>query len=191
MQEVLVLPASVLSYTDASVESIRVLLWLASDLSLVSKPAQLAKLADCDAATAKAAIEYWCEKGVLSREGAAVAVMSQSVEPKSIETPKKKLLKRADELPNYTSVELAELLEKRESVRALVDEAQQILGKIFNMSEVNILVGMLERSICAPLKNMPILWWSAASPLQRLWRRRSEPLRHCAALKDRSERCLA
>ena len=144
MQEVLVLPASVLSYTDASAEAIRVLLWLASDLSLVSKPAQLAKLADCDAATAKAAIEYWCEKGVLSRDGAAVAVMSQSIESKSVETPKKKLLKRADELPNYTSVELAELLEKRESVRALVDEAQQILGKIFNMSEVNILVGMLD-----------------------------------------------
>lgn len=144
MQEVLVLPASVLSHSDASAESIRVLLWLASDLSLVSKPTQLAKLADCDAATAKAAIEYWCEKGVLSRDGAAVAVMSQSVEPQSMETPKKKLLKRADELPNYTSVELAELLEKRESVRALVDEAQQILGKIFNMSEVNILVGMLD-----------------------------------------------
>ena len=55
-QEVLVLPGSVLSHTDASPDALRVLIWLASDLSLAGKPAQLAKLADCDTKSAKAAI---------------------------------------------------------------------------------------------------------------------------------------
>ena len=42
-QEVLVLPASVLSHLDgATSEQLRVLLWLASDLSLASKHKQLA-----------------------------------------------------------------------------------------------------------------------------------------------------
>ncbi len=142
LQDVLVLPASVLSHTNADAASLRVLLWLASDLSLADKTVQLAKLADCTAKEAEAAIAFWCEVGVLSAEDKAISVMAQPV--KTPEPAKKKLVKRSDELPNYTSTELAELLEKRESVRMLIDEAQQILGKIFNMSEVNIMVGMLD-----------------------------------------------
>ena len=138
------MPASVLSHSDASPTALRVLLWLASDSTLASKPKQLAKLADCTEADAKAALTYWCKNGVIAQDGETVAAMSQAVEAKPEAGHTKKLLKRADELPNYTSVELAALLEKRESVRVLVDEAQQILGKIFNMSEVNILVGMLD-----------------------------------------------
>lgn len=141
-QDVLVLPASVLTCTDATPESLRVLLWLASDLSLAPKTAQLAKLADTTVEGAEAAIDYWCNKGVLCAEDQAVPAMATPT-PAPQPAPKK-LLRRADELPNYTSVELAALLEKRESVRLLIDEAQQILGKIFNMSEVNIMVGMLD-----------------------------------------------
>ena len=63
---------------------------------------------------------------------------------KAPEKEPEKHLHRADELPNYTSTQLAELMEQREGVRVLVDEAQRIMGKIFNMSEVNILVGMLD-----------------------------------------------
>lgn len=142
LQDVLVLPASVLSHTNADAASLRVLLWLASDLSLAEKTVQLAKLADCTAKEAEAAIAFWCEVGVLSAEGKAIPVMAQPAQ--TPEPAKKKLVRRANELPNYTSTELAELLEKRESVRMLIDEAQQILGKIFNMSEVNIMVGMLD-----------------------------------------------
>ena len=140
-QEVLVLPGAVLSHPDATAEALRVLLWLASDLTLAEKPSALAKLADCDTKTAKAALEYWKAVGILTADAdSAIAV---STVPQK-ETPKKTLLKRADELPTYTSTELAALLEKRESVRVLVDEAQRILGKVFNMSEINILVGMLD-----------------------------------------------
>jgi len=140
-QEVLVLPASVLSHLDAATpEQLRVLLWLVSDLSLVSKHKQLCKLAGCDAATARDAIAFWCNCGILGEAGEAIPTMASV----SVDAPVKKKLQRADELPNYTSTELAELLEARASVRALIDEAQRILGKMFNPNEVNIMVGMLD-----------------------------------------------
>ncbi len=141
-QEVLVLPASVLSHLDtATPEQIRVLLWLASDLSLAAKHKQLARLAGCDASCAREAVKFWCECGVMGEEGeSAVPAMA----PALVEAPVKKKLQRADELPNYTSTELAELLEARAGVRVLIDEAQRILGKMFNPNDVNIMVGMLD-----------------------------------------------
>ena len=68
---------------------------------------------------------------------------STAAESEPTASPKTRL-QRADELPTYTSTELAELLEKRDSLRGLVDEAQQVLGKMFNPSEINILVGMYD-----------------------------------------------
>jgi len=141
-QEVLVLPASVLSHLDAATpEQLRVLLWLSSDISLASKHKQLAKLAGCDAATARDAVKFWCACGLLGEEGESAVPAMASV---PTEAPVKKKLQRADELPNYTSTELSELLEARASVRVLIDEAQQILGKMFNPNDVNIMVGMLD-----------------------------------------------
>ena len=140
-QEVLVLPASVLSHLDAATpEQLRVLLWLASDLSLVSKHRQLAKLSGCDTATAQSAVAFWCECGILGDAGEAVPAMATV----STEEPIKKKLQRADELPNYTSTEIAELLEARAGVRVLIDEAQRILGKMFNPNDINIMVGMID-----------------------------------------------
>lgn len=141
-QEVVVLPASVLSHLDgATPEQIRVLLWLASDLSLASKHKQLAKLAGCDATTAQNAITFWCDCGILGEAGESAIPAMASV---PVSAPVQKKLQRADELPNYTSTELAELLEARASVRVLIDEAQRILGKMFNPNDVNIMVGMLD-----------------------------------------------
>lgn len=140
-QEVLVLPASVLSHLDvATPEQLRVLLWLASDLSLVSKHRQLAKLAGCDPTVAQNAVAFWCARGILGEAGEAVPAMATVSEVE----PVKKKLQRADELPNYTSTEIAELLEARAGVRVLIDEAQRILGKMFNPNDINIMVGMID-----------------------------------------------
>ena len=144
------LPASVLSCCDdLDASYLRVLLWLCSDLSLAKKPKQLAKLVGCEAKQISAILEFWLANGILeSEDGEPTAEPAKVVSPKknikATETEKTKHLRRADELPNYTSVELADLMEQRAGVRALIDEAQRILGKIFNLSEVNILVGMLD-----------------------------------------------
>lgn len=142
-QEVMVLPASVLSHLDAATpEQLRVLLWLASDLSLTTKHKQLAKLASCTQTQARQAIEFWCACGLMSEEGESAVPTMASVDAPA--APTKKKLQRADELPNYTSTELADLLEARASVRVLIDEAQRILGKMFNPHDVNVMVGMLD-----------------------------------------------
>jgi DnaD/phage-associated family protein len=143
-QDVLVLPASVLSCCEkADAAAMRVLVWLASDLTLADKPRQLAKLADCSEREVKKAIELWIKTGVLATEsGETVAVMAT---PETVvEKTEKRVLQRADTLPVYTATELADLIEKRQGMRELIDEAQQILGKMFNPSEINILVAMVD-----------------------------------------------
>lgn len=142
-QEVLTLPGSVLSATDADAVQLRVLLWLASDPSLAGKLRQLARLAACDEKTAEAAIGYWTARGVIVEAGAAEAPKPAVQAPIRTE-PKRTLVRRADELPTYSSTELADILEQRESVRIMVDEAQRIIGKMFNPSEMNILIGLLD-----------------------------------------------
>ncbi len=148
--ELLTLPASVLSHIgEAGAEALRVLLWLSSDPALADKPRQLSKLAECDAEGTRAALAFWTEKGLFAPEDGslpAMSVLSESV-PASVKqdkTEEKPLLRRADQLPTYTSSELADLLEARVAIRMLVDEAQKAYGKIFNTAEINILVGMTD-----------------------------------------------
>lgn len=159
-QEALVLPGALLSCCDeADAAYLRVLLWLASDLTLSQKPKQLAKLASCDAATLASALEFWQAKGILvAAQGPAVATVATPAQPPRKEAAKEKkengaeekkeakrtVLQRAAELPSYTSTELSELLESRESFRTFLVEAQNILGKVFNTADTNIMVGLLD-----------------------------------------------
>ncbi len=51
-------------------------------------------------------------------------------------------LRHADELPRYTTEELTSILEKRNGLSTLIDACQQLYGKVFNTSEINILIGL-------------------------------------------------
>ena len=147
-QSVLVLPASVLS-ADATAEQLRVLLWLADDASLSGKPAQLAKLADVDKSALADILDYWKSCGVLTDgKEAENASPTKSAKKKTAEAvekaPPKKPLHRADELPTYNTEELSDMMEKRASLRILLDACQNIFGKMFNPHEINILFGMVD-----------------------------------------------
>lgn len=56
----------------------------------------------------------------------------------------KKKIERAVSLPQYTSDELSEILDKRKDVALLIDECQRILGKMLNLHEINVLVGLID-----------------------------------------------
>lgn len=147
-QRVLVLPASVLS-ADATAEQLRVLLWLADDASLLGKPAQLAKLADVNKNELADILDYWKSCGVLTDEKAEEpAAPPKPAKKKATEVveknPPKKPLQRADELPTYNTTELSDMMEKRASLRILLDACQNIFGKMFNPHEINILFGMVD-----------------------------------------------
>ena len=145
-QSVLVLPASVLT-ADATPEQLRVLLWLASDAALAGKHTQLAKLADVERSAISEILEYWRSCGVLTNEteGEEPTVPAPAkANKKKTAVPEKKQLQRADELPVYNTEELSDMMEKRASLRILLDACQNIFGKMFNPHEINILFGMVD-----------------------------------------------
>lgn len=142
-QSVLVLPASVLS-ADATPEQLRVLLWLASDATLADKPAQLAKLSGADKSAVTEILDYWKSCGVLVSQNDEIAPQPTAAPTAKKSTTFKKPLQRADELPVYNMEELSALMEKRTSLRILLDACQNIFGKMFNPHEINILFGLVD-----------------------------------------------
>lgn len=161
-QGVLVLPSTV-PEADATPEQLRVLLWLASDPTLFAKPAQLARLAGADRDEIGEILDFWQSVGVLSdgkevqeskkaqkkpaKSATDTKTTSATKEKPAAETKpaaeaKPAFLARADELPNYSTAELSDLLEKSQSLRMLVNEAQNIWGKVFNPYEAQLLVGL-------------------------------------------------
>lgn len=156
-QGVLVLPSTV-PEADATPEQLRVLLWVASDPTLFAKPAQLARLAGADRDEIGEILDFWQSVGVLSDGKEAQESKKAQKKPAKSATDTKKatsateakpaaeakpaFLARADELPNYSTAELSDLLEKSQSLRMLVNEAQNIWGKVFNPYEAQLLVGL-------------------------------------------------
>lgn len=55
-----------------------------------------------------------------------------------------KKLARSSELPIYTSDELSSILEKRSDTATLIDECQNIMGRVFNVREINIIIGLID-----------------------------------------------
>lgn len=162
-QGVLVLPSTV-PEADATPEQLRVLLWLASDPTLFAKPAQLARLAGADRDEIGEILDFWQSVGVLSdgkevqeskkaqkkptksatdtKKATSATEAKSTAEAKPAAEAKSAFLARADELPNYSTAELSDLLEKSQSLRMLVNEAQNIWGKVFNPYEAQLLVGL-------------------------------------------------
>lgn len=146
-QNVLVLPGRVLSMLHTAKDSdIKVLLALSSgeDLTVAS----LAEMAGCTVHGAEAAMRFWEKNGVLvgadevsipHDEAEAIPAQTAAAKPATKGKPS-----RHDKLPQYTTDELTELLEKRQETAAFLDECQQIWGKMFNTHEVNIILGLVD-----------------------------------------------
>ncbi len=147
-QNAFCMPGTVLArLKEADAVALRVLLALAAQPMLDGEQTRLASLCGCSLDQVRTALDYWVGQGLVTRAdaGESIPASSASVEPAPTGTvPARKKLRRADELPNYTTEELSALIESRESVRALIDEAQRVMGKMFNPSEVNILIGILD-----------------------------------------------
>lgn len=136
---VVILPAEALGI-GATDEQTRVLLSLAKDPALADEPAKLAVAANVKTGEIDKILAFWQSNGILIPEdAAAIPVIAEVTESK-----KSRVLPRADEIPGYSSDELSEMLEKRTALRSMVDDAQQILGKMCNTYEVNLILGMTD-----------------------------------------------
>jgi DnaD/phage-associated family protein len=120
---------------------------------------KLAKQFSCGEDDIKESLSFWRGAGIIeqsdckeapvehadgdadsSREVKTVAV-DKNIE---VVSPAPKKLRGADELPKYTSEELSNILEERQETAALIDECQRIMGKVFNLKEINVLMGLVD-----------------------------------------------
>ncbi len=86
------------------------------------------------------ALAFWQGQGVLAAEEIKAAA-----EPfASTESVSASLPERAAQLPHYTTGETAQFLTRHPDAAGLIDCCQQELGKIFNTSEAEIIIGLLD-----------------------------------------------
>ncbi|MBE6599805.1 MAG: DnaD domain protein [Ruminococcaceae bacterium] len=141
--QVSVLPASAVGKLDrATKKDIKVLFCLGASPELLSlceaDAAAAASACACTEAELAAALAFWRGAGVLESSEEEPLTVPEKEEKHE----KKTKLSRDDELPQYTTDELTELLEKRKDTAQLINECQNVVGKIFNTHEVNIVLGL-------------------------------------------------
>lgn len=99
----------------------------------------------------KDAASFWRGAGILTSCGteadcgANKSVKNGTDNDNAAETKDtEKKLARPSELPVYTSDELSNILEKRSDTATLIDECQNIMGRVFNVKEINIIIGLVD-----------------------------------------------
>ena len=84
------------------------------------------------------ALTFWEKAGALVKDGA------KSGKSKAAATTSEAKLGRSSELPKYTSDEIANYIASHEGVRQLLIDCQHLIGKMFNLAETEIVIGLLD-----------------------------------------------
>ena len=153
--KVAVIPEGAISALARAGESdLKVLIALCSAGGSVDTK-KISKQAGCSEDAVKESLSFWRGAGVIEAGDTKVEEISTdttAIEEKQVviearsekNEPIAKKLCGADELPKYTSDELANILETRQETAALIDECQRIMGKVFNIKEINVLMGLVD-----------------------------------------------
>lgn len=92
------------------------------------------------------ALLYWQKAGVLSVEDVKPAAQKEET-PQKVKSKTKEggaYLEGAAQLPHYNTSETARFLKKNPGVSGLIECCQQEMGKMFNTSEVETIIGLLD-----------------------------------------------
>ena len=84
------------------------------------------------------ALSFWEKAGALEKVSARGGKSKASAEE-----PKAKVARSA-ELPKYSSEEIAKYIENHAGVRQLLSDCQHFIGKMFNLAETEIVIGLLD-----------------------------------------------
>lgn len=147
-RQVVVLPLQPLlaRAEQATRRDLKLLLVLAADARVQEDYTAEADRVAAEAGVTRAqldqALRFWQGAGVIDITGEEEAEAAPVAEAEA--KTSKKPLARAEALPDYTSDQLAQLLETRTEARSLIDAAQQTCGRIFTTMEVSIVLGMLD-----------------------------------------------
>ena len=140
---VTVLPTSVIGYVDKAKKfDIKVLMLIASsDRFRMGKYEQLiAQELNCEITDVQNSISFWNGTGIISLTDGVECVKAVEKNELSI-VPKRA---KVTELPQYTSAELNSLLKKHNNIVGLIDECQNVLGKIFTAADIKVLMGFVD-----------------------------------------------
>ncbi len=120
-------------------------------------PKELPALLGMEQAEINASLKFWRGAGLIKskKQGSSAketerqteAEPSKASSPSSQRTTAHKngALERSSSLGEYTSAELATLMEQRRVSAELIDEAQKIMGKMFRVYDTGILVGIVDQ----------------------------------------------
>ncbi len=140
---VAVIPAAAIEKIDkASKKDIKLLLILASEK--VKNAEELAALSGLRREEVESSLAFWRGADIIEFEDGDITSLpleKDKSEEKDAPASSKKL-RSEDSLPRYTTDELNSLLEKRAEYKFLIGECQQLFGKMFNPSEINIIVAL-------------------------------------------------
>lgn len=103
---------------------------------------ELCEFAGASESEVASSLSYWRGAGVIDADLPKSADKTQSKPGPQEQKPKK--IARAETLPEYTSDEIADILERNSQLSSLIDECQRIMGKMFNIHEVNVLIGLVD-----------------------------------------------
>ena len=146
--DVLTLPATLPQHLDkATKKDLRVLFALAADplarIDLDAAVDAAARSLSLSRAEIETSLSFWRGTGLLLADEASCAAAQQpDPAPAQDSAPVCVVTERG--LPVYSSEELAGVLERRREMQALVDECQRAFDKIFNMSEVGMIAGLVD-----------------------------------------------
>ncbi len=139
-----VLPGAVIGKLDRATKRDIKILFILAEHSERSE-SELAALADCTESELLASVAFWRGAGIVcpvDDEPIEDVKPSDDPLPEPAQKAKSGEAELADELPQYSTVELNKLLADHQDSSMLIDECQRIMGKIFNPHDIAVLVGM-------------------------------------------------
>ena len=92
-----------------------------------------------------ASLKFWQGAGILKKQKKTAQSSESAKQPSSAPSAHRGgKLEAKSELPPYSTAELAELIERRHVTTEFINEAERVVGKMFNTHDINILVGMVD-----------------------------------------------
>lgn len=147
--EILSLPAEIVCerLSVASADELRVL--LAVMLEREFTVSELAAKLDMTENALRRAISSWESCGALKLESSTDNNMTAAEKKREVLKEGRKILS-SPALPKYTSDEVANVMERTSGSSELLDSCQQTLGKIFNVAESSIILGLMDHLSLSP-----------------------------------------
>lgn len=118
---------------EADSVQLKVLLYVLSEPDISSEV--LCERLDITRRRLTSALSFWEKAGALEKTGGKSKAASREAGGK---------VARSSELPKYTSEEIAAYIESHAGVRQLLNDCQHFVGKMFNLAETEIIIGLLD-----------------------------------------------